>query len=84
MLGISFDSPVANKKFRDEYEVPCDLLCDTSKETSIAFGVADADSSTAARKSVLIAPDGKVAKSYDTVKPMEHPDQVLSDLKNLG
>tara|TARA_B100000676_G_scaffold312672_1_gene388125 strand:- start:645 stop:899 length:255 start_codon:yes stop_codon:yes gene_type:complete len=84
VLGISFDSPAANKKFRDKYEFPFDLLCDISKETSIAFGVADADSRSAARKSVLIAPDGTVAKSYNTVKPVEHPDQVLSDLKNLG
>jgi peroxiredoxin len=34
--------------------------------------------------SVLIGPDGKVAKAYDTVKPPEHPDQVLADLKSLS
>ncbi len=84
MLGISFDAPAANRKFREKYAFPFDLLCDTTKETSIAFGVADADAPTAPRKSVLIAPDGTVAKSYDTVKPVEHPDQVLADLKNVA
>lgn len=33
--------------------------------------------------SVLIGPDGKVIKVYNTVKPAEHPDQVLRDLSNL-
>ena len=33
--------------------------------------------------SVLIGPDGKVIKVYNTVKPAEHPDQVLRDLRNL-
>jgi len=33
---------------------------------------------------VLIGPDGKVAKSYATVSPDEHPDQVLADLAALG
>ena len=84
MLGISFDEPEANKKFRDKFEFPYDLLCDTTKATSIAFGVSDADSRNASRMSVLIGPDGKVAKAYATVKPAEHPDQVLADLKTLS
>jgi peroxiredoxin len=32
---------------------------------------------------VLISPDGKIAKAYDTVTPAEHPDQVLADLRAL-
>jgi len=36
------------------------------------------------RRSVLIAPDGRVAASYATVKPADHPDQVLADLDALG
>ena len=83
-MGISFDTPDANKMFRDKFEFPYDLLCDTSKATSIAYGVADADSRTPSRMSVLIAPDGKVAKAYATVKPADHPDQVLTDLAGLG
>ncbi len=51
---------------------------------SIAYGAAEADSPRASRISVLIGPDGKVAKVYATVKPVDHPDEVLADLKNLG
>jgi peroxiredoxin Q/BCP len=84
VLGISFDTPDDNKKFREKFDFPYDLLCDTSKATSIAFGVADADSQYPSRMSVLIGPDGKIAKAYATVKPADHPDQVLADLASLG
>ena len=51
---------------------------------TVAFGVAEPGAPRAPRKSVLIGPDGKVAKAYDAVKPAEHPDQVLADLASLG
>ncbi len=38
----------------------------------------------AKRQTFLIAPDGTIAKHYTTVKPAEHPLQVLADLKELG
>ncbi|PPR66056.1 MAG: hypothetical protein CFH08_00234 [Alphaproteobacteria bacterium MarineAlpha3_Bin7] len=53
------------------------------KQVSISFGVTPSDSGSASRMSVLIGPDGKVIKVYNTVKPAEHPDQVLRDLNNL-
>jgi peroxiredoxin len=45
-----------------------------------AFGVDVTDSGRSSRKSVLVGPDGKVAKAYDPVVPAEHTDQVLGDL----
>lgn len=50
---------------------------------SVAFGAAEADAERDSRVSVLIGPDGKVAKSYDTVKPADHPGEVLADLAGL-
>jgi len=41
------------------------------------------DKGNPTRVSVLVAPDGTVAKAYDTVTPAEHPDQVLADLASL-
>ncbi len=35
------------------------------------------------RVSYLIDPEGKVAKVYETVKPAQHVQQVVEDLKNL-
>jgi peroxiredoxin Q/BCP len=38
----------------------------------------------AKRQTFLIAPDGTIAKHYETVKPANHSTQVLADLKSLG
>ncbi len=51
---------------------------------SIAYGAADDDSARPSRVSVLVGPDGKVAASYATVKPADHPDEVLVDLNRLS
>jgi len=59
-------------------------LSDESKAMSIAYGAADANSARSSRISVLISPDGKIAKVYATVKPADHPDEVLADLKSLA
>lgn len=84
ILGVSYDTPAANKAFKDKFDFPYDLLSDDGRSDSIAFGAADSDSARPSRVSVLIGPDGKIAKAYGTVKPADHPDEVLSDLKSLS
>ena len=84
MLGVSADTPAANKKFREKFDFPYDLLSDEDMSMSVAYGVADADAARPSRKSVLIGPDGKVAKAYATVKPADHPGEVLADLDGLA
>ena len=83
VLGVSYDAPAANKAFKDNLDFPYDLLSDQDGAMSVAFGAAEADAERASRVSVLIGPDGKVAKSYDTVKPADHPGEVLADLAGL-
>ena len=83
-MGVSFDAPETNKAFKDKFDYPYDLLSDSDGAMSRAYGVAEADSLKAPRKSVLIAPDGTVAAAYGEVAPADHPDQVLDDLKALG
>ena len=80
---MSFDSTEDNCKFREKFSFPYDLLSDDDRSASVAFGAADADSARPSRVSVLIGPDGRVAAAYGTVKPAEHPDQVLADLAGL-
>lgn len=45
---------------------------------SIAYGAATAESAKAARISVLIGPDGRIAHRFDQVTPADHPDEVLA------
>jgi len=84
ILGCSFDSPADNKAFKDKFDFPYDLLSDADKSMSIAYGAAESDSARPSRVSVLIGPDGKVAENYETVKPPEHPAEVLATLAGLS
>jgi peroxiredoxin Q/BCP len=84
IIGLSFDSTSDNQAFKNKFEFPYDLLSDTEKTVSVSFGAATSDQEKASRVSVLIGPDGKVAKSYATVKPAEHPGQVLKDIAKLS
>ena len=79
---MSFDTPSANKVFKEKFDYPFDLLTDEDREVSIKFGAAEHSSEKAARISVLIGPSGEVVKSYGDVKPANHPEQVLLDLGN--
>ena len=80
ILGVSFDSPESNKAFQAKFDFPYDLLCDTDKVMSVAYGAATADASHPSRVSYLIDAEGTVLKAYDTVKPADHPGDVLADL----
>ena len=73
-----------HKVFKEKFMFPFDLLSDESGQVSIAYGVSTQDSTRSPRKSVLIAPDGKIAISYDEVIPAEHSERVLSDINSLG
>lgn len=84
VLGVSADTPDANKAFKEKYEFPYDLLSDRDLTASVAYGAAAADAARPSRVSVLIGPDGKVAVSYAKVTPAEHADEVLADLARLG
>lgn len=47
----------------------------------MAYGAcADPQAGHAKRISVLVDEDGNVEKLYSSVKPAEHPDEVLRDL----
>ena len=82
-MGCSFDAPGDNKAFKDKFDFPFDLLSDTDKSISIAYGAANDESPRPTRISVLIGPDGKVVRRFDTVKPAEHPEEVLEALAHL-
>ena len=57
------------------------MLCDPERTLAETYGAAREGSTSARRISYLIGPDGKVVKAYETVKPAEHPGEVLADLE---
>ena len=89
VLGISTDSVASHKKFADKYKLPFTLLADTEKAAVEKYGVW-AEKSMYGRKymgtlrtSFLIDPKGKIVRIYEKVKPAEHAEQVMTDLKEL-
>lgn len=79
---MSFDAPAANAAFRAKYDFPFPLLSDTERTLALAYGACpDAKAAMAKRISVVIDPEGRVAKVYEKVDARAHPQQVLDDLK---
>jgi len=85
ILGVSLDDVESHKAFAENHGLPFPLLADVDGTTSTAYGVKTRmfGMTVAKRQTFLIGPDGVIAKHYETVKPAEHSDQVLADLREL-
>jgi thioredoxin-dependent peroxiredoxin len=89
VLGISPDTVKSHKKFAEKYGLPFTLLADPEHVAIDAYGVwgrkkfMGREYDGVFRTSFLIAPDGTVAKVYETVKPEVHAAEVLADLAAL-
>ena len=86
VLGISPDTPQAQKKFKEKYDLPFTLLCDTNKKVAQAFGVFKQKNMYGRkvmgieRTTFLIGPDGKIARIFPKVKAEGHAEEVLAAL----
>lgn len=90
VLGVSVDAIKKHAKFVTKYELPFTLLADEEKKVVELYGVwtkkkfMGREYMGILRTSFLIAPNGKIAKVYEDVKPMEHALEVLKDIKELS
>jgi peroxiredoxin Q/BCP len=90
VLGISKDTPQAQKKFKDKYSLPYTLLADEDKKLCEAFGVLKEKSMYGRttmgieRTTFLIDEQGKIAKIFNKVKPEGHAEEVLGAMKERG
>ena len=58
-----------------------ELLCDAERKVAIAYGAAlDPLQEKPSRISVLVAPDGRVVKTYTPADAAAHADEVFADL----
>lgn len=87
VLGVSVDTIESHKKFAEKYKLPFTLLADPEKKVVKLYGVwgkkkfMGREYEGTLRTSFLISPDGKIAKVYEDVKPAEHAQEVLEDLR---
>jgi peroxiredoxin Q/BCP len=83
ILGVSFDSVEENRAFAEKHAFPFDLLSDADRMMGQEYGACQsAEDRVAKRISYLIDEEGVVRKVYPHVKPAEHADEVLRDLRN--
>lgn len=87
ILGASFDTPAANKRFADKQQFPFPLLSDVDHAIGTAYGVVrPAGHRWAAvprRVTFLIDPARMVRRVYDVADVASHADEVLTDLREL-
>ena len=87
LLGISPDTPKAQKKFKDKFKLPFSLLADADKKVADAYGVVQEKNMYGkkvmgiARTTFVIGPDGKIQHIFPKVKPEGHAVEVLAYLK---
>lgn len=90
VFGISIDSVASHNKFAKKYKLPFILLADEDKKVVQKYGVWQEKSMYGKkymgtlRNSYLISPDGKIAKIYEKVKPANHAEEVLADIKEFS
>lgn len=88
VLGVSGDSEASHKKFAAKYELPFTLLVDAGNQMARAYGAWGTKSMYGKtydgiiRSTVVISPDGRVAKVWPKVKPDVHGEEVLDWLKS--
>lgn len=87
VLGISRDTPKAQKKFKEKYDLPYTLLADVDEAVCNQFGVMK-DKNMYGKKvrgiertTFLIGPDRKLTRIFAKVKPEGHAEEVLAAVK---
>jgi len=81
ILGVSTDDTNSHQKFTTKFHLPFQLVADPDKKITNAYGVLNEKSNMARRVTFIIDEHGKISKIFETVKPSEHPNEVIEALK---
>ena len=61
IYGVSFDSPEKNSRFAEKFHLPFPLLCDVTREMSVAYRACRSRHSwMPARITYVLGPDGRI------------------------
>lgn len=89
ILGISKDSVLSHKKFAQKFHLNFPLLSDESKETIKAYNAwglkkfMGREFEGVKRTSVLVNPEGKIVKQYESVNPLIHASEIITDVREF-
>ena len=84
VLGVSMDSPFANKAFADQIGVTFPLLSDWGGEMTRKYGVYFDKYKAARRVNFLIGKDGKIIAKDKVTAPVDDPKRVLEIIEKAG
>jgi peroxiredoxin Q/BCP len=90
VLGISRDTPKAQKKFQEKYNLSYPLLADVDEEVCRQFDVLREKNMYGKkvigieRTTFLIGPDMRLLKIFPKVKPEGHAEEVLEALREYA
>ena len=71
------------KRFKAELGLPYELLSDSDKKVSTAFGTLNAKGTGTQRKTFIIDPEGKIAHIFNKVDVNKHGEDVKEILDKL-
>ena len=81
ILGISFDTPAANKAFAEKFRYTFRLLSDTERQVALAYGAAEKKEDGYARRyTFVIGADGRIDDAIDTKDPAGQAATLLGTL----
>jgi peroxiredoxin Q/BCP len=89
VVGVSADTVKAQEKFRDKHRLSVPLMSDETHEILEAYGVWGEKSMYGrkfmgiVRTTVLVGPDGRIARLWRNVKVDGHADEVLTAARSL-
>ena len=89
VLGVSKDSPQSHRRFKEKYDLPFPLLCDTDAKVCVAYGVMNSKSMfgktflAIQRSTFLIDEEGIIQGIWRKVKVPKHVETVFNHLLQL-
>lgn len=87
VIGISPDTVKSHTKFANKYDLPFTLLSDPDHQVCEAFGVWGLKKSFGReyegvyRTTFIIGPEGEIKRVFENVKPSDHSQEVLEEVK---
>lgn len=83
ILGVSRDTPEAQKKFQEKNQIPFPLIADTDGKVAGAFGVPSVMGLPVSSRQSFLIKDGKVVWASLHAKTAEHAAEVQAALDSL-
>jgi thioredoxin-dependent peroxiredoxin len=80
ILGVSVDDVSSHQRFTQKFSLPFQLVADSDKSITKAYGVLNEKSNMARRVTFIIDEKGVVEKIFDPVKADQHAQQVIDAL----